>query len=206
MAQWNRASFRVDAGTSGFIYISDSDRTVPAELGKESQAFSCVEERNSACLSSSSRDDRTLVDLCLESACFSVLCMGMSVPLRVVHSSTGLLSKRCPGIGFLLRADREIGVFPHVAPPTRLHFEFPSETGLILRCAGNVGNPFQTKQGNRPSCLEQEGRRCSDEVVWEPRCSCRVRPACPGTFGVASRVQSTVSHFKTERGSFLERP
>ena len=30
------------------IYISDSDRTVPAELGKESQAFSCVEERNSA--------------------------------------------------------------------------------------------------------------------------------------------------------------
>ena len=27
---------RVDAGMSGFIYISDSDRTVPAELGKES--------------------------------------------------------------------------------------------------------------------------------------------------------------------------
>ena len=107
MAQWKRASSRVEAGTSGFIYISVSDRTVPAELGQESQAFSCVEERNSACLSSSSRDDRPLVDLCLESACFSVLCMGMSVPLRVVHSSTGLLSKRCPGIGFLLRADRE---------------------------------------------------------------------------------------------------
>ena len=33
MAQWKRASFRVNAGTSGFIYISDSDRTVPAELG-----------------------------------------------------------------------------------------------------------------------------------------------------------------------------
>ena len=31
-------------------------------------------------------------------------------PLRVVHSSTGLLSKRCPGIGFLLRADWEIGL------------------------------------------------------------------------------------------------
>ena len=132
MTQWKRASFRVDAGTSGFIYISDSDRTVPAELGKESQAFSCVEERNSACLSSSSRDDRTLVDLCLESACFSVLCMGMSVPLRVVHSSTGLLSKRCPGIGFLLRADWEIGVFPHVAPPTTLRLEFPSENGLLF--------------------------------------------------------------------------
>ena len=31
MTQWKRSSFRVDAGTSGFIYISDSDRTVPAE-------------------------------------------------------------------------------------------------------------------------------------------------------------------------------
>ena len=150
MAQWNRASFRVDAGTSGFIYISDSDRTVPAELGKESQAFSCLEERNSACRSSSSRDDRTLVDLCLESACFSVLCMGMSVLLRVVHSSTGLLSKRCPGIVFLLRADREIGVFPHVAPPTRLRLEFPSETGLILRCVGKVGTPCRQSRGIDP--------------------------------------------------------
>ena len=127
-------------------------------------------------------------------------------PLRFVPSSTGLPSKRCPSIGFLSRADREIGVFRRVAPPTTLCLEFTRETGLILRCAGNVGNPFQTKQGNRPSCLEQEGRRCSDEVVREPRCSCRVRPACPGTFGVASRVQSTVSHFKTERGSFLETP
>ena len=100
-----------DTGTSGFIYISDSDRTVPAELGKESQAFSCVQGWNSACLSSSSRDDRTLVDLCLESACFSVLCMGMSVPLRVVPSSTGFPSKRCAGIGFFSRVDREIVVF-----------------------------------------------------------------------------------------------
>ena len=30
------------------------------------------------------------------------------------------------------------------------------ETGLILRCAGKVRNPFQTKQGNRPSCRDQE--------------------------------------------------
>ena len=34
--------------------------------------------------------------------------------------------------------------------------EFPGETGLILRCAGKIGNPFQTKQGNRPSCRDQE--------------------------------------------------
>ena len=43
--------------------------------------------------------------------------------------------------------------------------EFPRETGLILRCAGRAGNPFRTTQGNRLSCRDQEGIRCSDEAV-----------------------------------------
>ena len=139
MAQWKRASFRVDAGTSGFIYISDSDRTVPAELGKESQAFSCVEERNSACLSSSSRDDRTLVNLCLESACFSTLCMGMSVPLRVVPSPTGLPWKRGPGLRAFSRADRGIGGVRHVAPPTWFVSNF------LVRPASSLGAPGRSE-------------------------------------------------------------
>ena len=87
------------------------------------------------------------------------------MPLRVVPSPTGLPSKTCPGIGFLSRVDRTIGVFWHVAPHTRLPLEFPLETGLILRCAGKVEKAFQTKQVNRPSCRDQEGRRGSDEVV-----------------------------------------
>ena len=45
--------------------------------------------------------------------------------------------------------------------------EFRRETGLILRCNRKVGNPFQTKQGSRPSCRDQEGRRGSEEVVPE---------------------------------------
>ena len=45
----------------------------------------------------------------------------------------------------------------HVAPPTRLHLEFPREIGLILRRAGKSGNPFQTKQGNRPSFRRDGG-------------------------------------------------
>ena len=77
-------------------------------------------------------------------------CTGASVLLPVVPSSTGLPSKRCPGIGFSSSADREIGVFPHVAPPTRLHLEFPSETGLILRCAGKVGTPCRQSRGIDP--------------------------------------------------------
>ena len=55
--------------------------------------------------------------------------------------------------------------FWKVAPPTRLRLEFPRETGLILRCDGKVGNLFQTKQGNGPSCRDQEGKRGSDDVV-----------------------------------------
>ena len=89
----------------------------------------------------------------------------MSVPLPVVTSSTGLHSKRCLCIRFLSRADQEIRVFQNVALPMMLHLVFLRVTGLILRCDREVGIPFQTKQGNRPSCRDQEGRRGSDEVV-----------------------------------------
>ena len=104
------------------------------------------------------------------------------MPLRVVPSSTGLPSKRCPGIGFFSRAYQKIGVFQHVVPPTRLRLEFPRETGLILRFAGKVGNPLQTKQGNRPTGRDQKGRRGSDEVV-------------PGTSVVPSSETGMSRHF-----------
>ena len=157
LVHWKRASSPVEAGTSGFLSISDSDRRVHAELGQERQASSCVEAWNSACCSSCSRGHRPLVELYLESTRFSGRCTGVSVPLRVLTSSTGLHLKSCPCIRFLSRADRGIRGFWKVAPPTRLRLEFPRETGLILRCAGKVGNLFQTKQGNGPSCRDQDG-------------------------------------------------
>ena len=89
----------------------------------------------------------------------------VSVTLCVVPSSTWLPSKGCPGIAFLSSADREIGVFRRVALPTRLLLEFPHETGLILRYAWKFGNPFQTNEGNRLTCHDQDVRRSSDEVV-----------------------------------------
>ena len=53
--------------------------------------------------------------------------------------------------------------------PTHVaRLEFPPETGLILKCAGKAGNPFQTTQGNRLSCRDQEGRRGSEEAVPGP--------------------------------------
>ena len=72
------------------------------------------------------------------------------MPLRVVPSYSRLPSKRCPSIGFLSRAEREIGVFQQVAPLTKLHIEFPHETGLILSCAGKVGPPCRQSRGIDP--------------------------------------------------------
>ena len=148
-----------------FLSRADRDIGVAFQSHPVGHASSSVEEWIYACLSSCSRSDRPLVELCVEPAGFSGLCTGVSVPLRVVPSSTGLPSKRFLGIGFFSRAYRKIGVFQHVVPPTRLRLEFPRETGLILRCARKLGNPLQTKQGNRPTGRNQKGRRGSDEVV-----------------------------------------
>src|SRR5574337_884522 len=72
----------------------------------------------------------------------------------VLTSFTGWSSERRPGIGFLPRGDREIGVLRNVEAPTRPRLECRREPGLILRCDRKVGNPFQTKQGSRPRSEE----------------------------------------------------
>ena len=70
------------------------------------------------------------------------------------------------------------------------HLEFPRADGLILRCAGKAGNPFQTSQGNRHSCRDQEGRRDSDEVVSGPSVFPSREPGVSGHFwGSQERCQ-----------------
>ena len=81
LVQWKRASSRVEEGTSRYFSISDFDRRVSTELEQESQALTCVEQWNSACLSSCSWGDRPLVELYLEPAGFSRRCnWGVSAP------------------------------------------------------------------------------------------------------------------------------
>ena len=70
-ARMNGASYRVEAGTSVFLSISDFNHRVSAELEQKIQASSCVEQWNSACLLSCSCGDRPLVELYLEPAAFS---------------------------------------------------------------------------------------------------------------------------------------
>ena len=62
------------------------------------------------------------------------------------------------------------------------HFKCPCETGLLLRCAGKAGNPFQTTQGNRLSCRDQERRRGSDEAVPGPSVFPSREPGVSGNF------------------------
>ena len=96
----------------------------PCRVGTGESGLVLSEEGNSACLSSCSGGLRPLIVLCVEPAGVSGQCTGVSVPLRVVPSPTGLPLKRCPGIGFLSRADWEIGVVRHVAPPMGLVSNF----------------------------------------------------------------------------------
>ena len=42
LVECKRDSSRVEAGTSVVLSISDSDRSVPAELGLDTQASSCL--------------------------------------------------------------------------------------------------------------------------------------------------------------------
>ena len=82
---------------------------------------------------------------------YSCLFMILGVPFESVQ-----------GHQALSRVDGEISDFGIVARPTRVPFQFQCETGLLLRCNGNVGIPFQTKQGNQPSSRDEEGQRASD--------------------------------------------
>ena len=96
----------------------------PCRVGTGESVLVLSEEGNSACLSRCSGGLRPLFELCVEPAGVSKRCTGVSVPLRVVPSPTGLPSKRCPGIGLFSRVDRDIGVARDVAPPTWLVSNF----------------------------------------------------------------------------------
>src|SRR5574340_27292 len=65
----------------------------------------------------------------------------------VLTAFTGGSSERCPGIGFLSRGAREIGVLRNVEPPTRPRLECLRGTGVILRCDREVGALCGSHQG-----------------------------------------------------------
>ena len=61
--------------------------------------------------------------------------------------------------------------------------EFQGETGLLLRGNGNIGIPFRTKQGNRPSSRVEEGENGALlELCHETLCSSVVGTCISGIF------------------------
>ena len=146
-----------------FLSISDSDRRVPAGLGQESQASSCLSNGTllasrvvqwvSGPLSSCVWNLRVFPEDARGCHCPFIWCLPPQGCLQrgvqhQVHFKSG------PG-----NRGRSACGTTHVA-----HLEFPRETSIILRCAGKAGNTFHTKKGNRLSCRDQEGRWGSDEV------------------------------------------
>ena len=85
------ASSRVEAGTSGFLSISDIDFGVSAELEQESQASPCVEVRNPTCLSSCSWGVTPLLSCIWNLRLFPEDATRVSVLLRVVTSSQDVI-------------------------------------------------------------------------------------------------------------------
>ena len=69
------------------------------------------------------------------------------------------LDRSHPGIGFLSRGDREIGVLRNVEPPTRPRLECLRETGLILSCDRKVGSPCRQSRGVDPPVQIRRGER-----------------------------------------------
>ena len=57
----------------------------------------------------------------------------------------------------LFQVDGDIGVFSN-GTSHGVPLEFQGETGLLLRCDGNIGIPLQTKQGIGPSSRDEEGK------------------------------------------------
>ena len=67
-------------------------------------------------------------------------------------------------------------------------------------CAGKAGNPFQTTQGNRLSCRDQEGRRGSDEVVPGPSVFPSREPSVSGNF--CCRIKGIKYRFALKDGTW----
>ena len=85
-------------------------------------------------------------------------------------------------------------------PTTRLCLEFLRETGLILRCDWKDRNPFQTKQGNRHSRLDQEGRRGSEKVV--PETSVFLSRETGMSQNFLGRIKGTKYHYDLQDGTW----
>ena len=84
-------------------------------------------------------------------------------------------------------------------------------SNFFVRLVSSWGAPWRSGTPSRQSrgidhlVAIRRSERAQLKSCREPRCSPRVEPVCRETFGVASRVPSTVLHFNTDLGLHLTR-
>ena len=118
-----------------------SDRRVPAELGQESHASSCLRKGTPLASRVVRRFQAPGRALCGTRGSFRMMHGGVSVPSCCAFTHR-VAFKEGSGPRVLLKSGP--GNRGHLACGTThvARLEFPCETGLILRCTGKAGNPF----------------------------------------------------------------
>ena len=181
LAQWNRASSRGEAGTSGFLSISEADRRVPAELGQESQAPSCLRKGTPLASRVAQGVSGPLSSCVWPCGCFQTMPGGVSAPLCCAFTHKAAFEE-VSGHRVLIQSGPGDPGRSTCGTTHGARLGFPRETGLVLWCAGKAGNAFQTTQGNRLSCRDQEGRRGSEQAVPGPSVFHSREPGVSGNF------------------------
>ena len=203
--QVHRASSPFEVGTSGFLSSADMDLRDPMELQQGSQALFHVETWNSASLFRCKRVIRLPVELALGSGAFSQAAPGLShlplcsewilmVPVEAVQGNQAYLEWMGNSGSFWIEA-RLPGMC--LSFKVRLAFSWgvTATSGFLSRWSRGIN-------------IHLELRRVKTRLFL----SCGVKLSVPlrggrvssGPFWVASRVSSTLLHFRRESGICLE--
>ena len=163
-----------------------------------SQASSCVQEWTSACLSSCSLGDRHLLSCMSNLRSFPDDARGCQCPfvlcLHPHYLRIGVWASR--SFQERIGKSQSFGMWHH-------HRGYVSNFLVRqphLRCVEKVGNPLQTKQGNRPSCRHQEGRRGSAEAVLGTSMFSSSETGVSGKFG--GRIKGAKYPFTLQDGTW----
>ena len=82
--------------------------------------------------------------------------MGFSGPASSHEMMLGVTFESLQGNEALSPVDRDIGVFSYGGTTPGVPLEFQCQSGLLLRCDGNLRIPLQMKQGNGPSSRDED--------------------------------------------------
>ena len=203
LAQRKRASPRGEAGTSGFLSISDSDHRVPTELGQESHASSCLRKGTPlACrVVSGSQAPRRAV--CGTRGSFRMMHGVVSAPSCCAFTHR-VAFEEGSGPRVLLKSGPGNRGRSAVEPPTWLVSNFPVRPASSSGAPGRPGTPSEPRRGIDSPVVIRRGERAQMKLCRDSRCSLEGTRRVGELLVVARRVSGTVSHFRAEHGTSPE--